>query len=310
MTEDMDRLQHNLSGSAIQMAHLATQVALIGARLAIQKAAEAEARGRTAAELAAVRLRADRELAAAVWTRAHSETWLRESSAHEMVTVWANARTWSPYDPRAAEAVKLIDRRLESYGIDVAAVGATIDRWDPAALAATLGTLGPELSAFEPDEPADARAFYSEDPVARGRAMARRSAADLRASLESREETMIRLAAEAVRAEWNGHTAAAVIGDTAFPAFAAKLARLARDGYDRREVVGRLSGGAFATPDIRNPAAFAAWKLDQIFAAAPARVAGEDHPLPASEALTATGRPPAISSTTHDRRRTAPDRSR
>lgn len=238
-------------------------------RLAALRARDAEHRSRGATELAAQRLRADRDLAAAVWSRAHSEHWLRDTASDELITVWANARAWAPHDPRAADAVTALGDHLTGAGVDVTAAGAgaMIDKWDPEACAALPGVLGPGITPF-----ADAA-----DPTA--------------ATVpESDRDALLRRTADALRAEWSDDTAAAVIADSAFPALANTLNRLTRDGHDLHTLIRSIGETGLSDPHIRHPAAFASWRLNGNAAAPAVRTAREGYTRPIPEALADTGR--------------------
>lgn len=118
---DMDRIRHDLTAAAVQLANLSAQTAELSVRLAAQRARHAEQQSRTTAAETRERLQADRRLAALVWARTWSEKWMEHASDDELARIWASARAWAPYDARAARALVVVADRVAAIGIGVGA---------------------------------------------------------------------------------------------------------------------------------------------------------------------------------------------
>lgn len=262
MTEDMDRVHQAISGQLMQLVNVASHAAELAVQMAARRSMQAERRSAAEGAAAADRLRADRELAAAVWARSRSKRWLAAARPDELVTVWASARAWSPYDRRAARAVEAVGRRLADLGVDVDHTTSALDRQD-------LPDLGRLLASTEPAGSTEAGAGGS--------------AAD-------REARVL----EVVAAEWASSTVEAVTAGDAFGALAYKLGWLEEQGHDMAAVVRWLPETRIVAPEIRQPAAYAAWLVDQYAAdGEPVRVAAEGITEPAAEAVARTTSTPA-----------------
>lgn len=292
MTEDMERVHHAISGQVIQLANLASNAAQLAVQMAARRAWESEHRSREDAAATAERLRADRELAAAVWARSRSRDWLRAAGPDELVTVWASARAWAPHDSRAAAAVAALTGRVADLGVDVDAATAALDAQDAGALSRMLADR-PGRAGRTGDGPA-AEAADAASPQVLGRSSA------------EREDQVL----EVLRGEWSAATVEAVADGEAFGALAYKLGRLEDDGHDLRQVVRSIPESSITGPDIRQPAAFAAWLVDNYAAAEPVKIAAEGYTEPASETLARTPAPqnhPAAGRTAQSATRSHPD---
>lgn len=294
MTEDMERVSHAISGQVIQLANLASNAAQLAVQMAGRRAWESEHRSREDAAATAERLRADRELAGAVWARSRSRGWLRAAGPDELVAVWASARAWAPHDSRAAAAVAALTGRVADLGVDVDAATAALDAQDADALGRML-TDRPGRSGRAGDGSA---AEAAEADAASYQVLGRSSA--------EWEEHVLGV----LRGEWSAATVEAVADGEAFGALVHKLGRLEYDGHDLSQVVRTLSESSITGPDIRQPAAFAAWLVDNYAAAKPVKVAAEGYTEPASETLARapeTQNRPQTAGTTKSATRALPD---
>lgn len=267
MTEDMERVHGAISGTVLQLANLASHAAELAVQLAASRAQRAEAQDRHTAGDVADRLRTDRELAAAVWARSRSRKWLATAEPDELVAVWASARAWAPHDTRAARAVEALTRRVADLGVDPGPAAAALDAGDTAALARML----------------------EEGPGAAGPGKERADSGSNARSFEQREEAVL----EVLRAEWSEPTLERITAGEAFPALAHKLGRLQDDGRDIHALLRSMPQSQLVAPEIRQPAAFAAWLVDQYAAAEPVRTAAQGYAAPAGEA----GPPPRATAT-------------
>lgn len=267
MTEDMERVHGAISGQVLQLASIAGQAAELAVQLSAVRARRAELLDQETAARVADRLRTDRELAATVWARSRSRRWLTEASPEELVAVWASARAWAPHDTRAARAVESLVQRVADLGVDPGAAAAALDAADSAALSRMLA----ERPARAP---AGARA--DDQPTGRGWEDGGEPAGR---TWEQREKDVLQV----LRGAWEDRVVEAVAAGDAFPALVHKLSHLQDDGHDVFALVALMPAQKLVAPEIRQPAAFAAWMVDQYAAAEPVRVAGQDYTMPAGE---------------------------
>lgn len=267
MTEDMERIHHAVSGQVLQLANLASHAAELAVQLAGRRSMEAERSSRADAADVALRLRAERELAAVVWARSRSPRWLAAAGPDELVAVWASARAWAPLDTRAARAVDALTRRVADLGVDVDQAAASLDAQDRAALRKILED---HSTARQDGAPGTGQPAPAVGDAAIG-------------WLGPEQEERV---LAALRAEWSASTVGAVTADDAFGALASKLARLEDDGHEIAAVLRALPEAGITASDIRNPAAFAAWQVDRWAATGrPVHIAGQGWTRPAAEAV-------------------------
>lgn len=263
MTEDIDRVHQAVSGQVLQLVNVASHAAELAVQLAVRRSMQAERRSAAEGAAAADRLRADRELAAVVWARSRSRRWLAAAGPDELVTVWASARPWAQHDQRAARAVEAVGRRLADLGVDVGQATGALERCDPADLGRLLG---PDHSAAGPG-PAAGSGEMSADRQAR--------------------------LLEVLSSEWASSTVDAVAAGDAFGALAYKLTWLEDQGHDMSAVVRSLPEARIVGPEIRQPAAYAAWLVDGYAAEGePVKVAAQGIVEPAEEAVARTSSKP------------------